>query len=69
MLNVENLFNGFSAHITSCKSASFVCGTRASFESWFRVELFPVLCELGYSAGSIDPDFNYPNSGNKQISV
>ena len=65
MLNAEDLLQRFSAHITNCKSAPFVCSTRASFESWFRVELFPVLCELGCPTESIDTDFNYPNSGNK----
>jgi hypothetical protein len=65
MLNVEDLLQRFSAHVTNCKSAPFVCSTRASFESRFRVELFPVLCELGCPTESIDPDFTYPSSGNK----
>jgi hypothetical protein len=65
MLNVEDLLHRFSAHVTNCKSAPFVCSTRASFESWFRVELFPVLCELGCATESIHADFTYSNSGNK----
>ncbi len=65
MINIKELFEKFSNHIDSCKSAPFVCTTHAAFESWFRVELIPVLCELQYTYNSIETNYTYPNSRDK----
>jgi hypothetical protein len=65
MINIKELFEKFSNHVDSCKSAPFVCTTHAAFESWFRVELIPVLLELQYSYNSIETNYTYPNSRDK----
>ena len=65
MIDIEELFERISNHVAACKSASFVCNRLAAFESWFRVELNPVLWELGYSPAAIDTNYTYPNSKDK----
>lgn len=59
VIKIEKLFKKFSKHVkheVSCKSAWFVCNFPSSFESWFRVELCPVLFwKLRFK----DIDFNY----------
>ncbi len=65
MINIKVLFEKFSSHVASCKSAPFVCTTHAAFESWFRVELVPVLWDLRYSSDSIKTNYIYPNSNDK----
>jgi hypothetical protein len=59
MINIQELGLLFSEHVTSCKSCSTVCRRNAAFESWFRVELIPVLGDIGYT--NIVTDYNYPN--------
>lgn len=63
IIKIKKLFKKFSSHVASCESARFVCSERTAFESWFRVELCPVLRKLGFK--NIDFDYNYPDSGNK----
>lgn len=65
MINIKVLFEEFSSHVASCKSVLFVCTTHAAFESWFRVELVPVLWRLQYSSDSIETKYTYPNSSDK----
>jgi len=65
MIDVKDLFEKLSAHVETCKSASFVCNTHAAFESWFRVELIPVLQGLGYSPDQIITNYTYPNFNGK----
>jgi hypothetical protein len=65
IINIEKLFKKFSNHVKSCKSKYFVCSTHASFESWFRVELNPVLWQLGYKSESIRTNWTYPDSRGK----
>ena len=65
MINIEKLFDKFSKHAASCKSAPFVLNANAAFESWFRVELIPPLNELGYEFRNIETNYTYPNSRDK----
>jgi hypothetical protein len=65
MINIKDLFEKFSNHVDTCKSAPFVCTTHAAFESWFRVELIPVLWEHRYQYDSIETNYTYPNSRDK----
>jgi hypothetical protein len=65
MINIEELLQKFSNHLSSCKSAPFVCTLHAAFESWFRIELIPVLVELQYLPNSIETNYTYPDSRDK----
>ncbi len=65
MIRLDSLSDRFSKHILTCKSAKFVLNRDAAFESWFRVELVPVLEELGYSADQIETNYRYPETGGK----
>lgn len=65
LIDLRDLFDRFAGHVVSCKSAEFVLNTEASFESWFRVELVPVLQSLGYSIDDIDTNYRYPDSWDK----
>lgn len=47
------------------RSLYFLATTRASFESWFRVELVVVLEQLGVPMNLVDPSFTYPHSNDK----
>ena len=62
MIDIEDLFDKYSEHVSSLKAAPFICDTHAAFESWFHVELVPVLWELGIADSSIEPRYAYPNS-------
>lgn len=62
MIDIRDLHERMSRHVASCRSAPFLCTAYASFESWFRVELAPVLWDMGYAQASIDPNYNYPGS-------
>jgi hypothetical protein len=64
-ININKLFNKFSNHVKSCRSRTFVCSEGAAFESWFRVEINPVLWDLGYKSESIFTNWTYPDSGGK----
>jgi hypothetical protein len=63
MINIQNLGLLFSEHVCSCKSCAIVCGRKAAFESWFRVELITVLSDMDYK--DIVTNYNYPNTKNK----
>jgi hypothetical protein len=65
IINLEVLFDKFTTHILSCKSADFVLDRHASFESWFRVELAEVLRQFGYSGDQIQTNYKYPDSDDK----
>jgi len=65
MIDIKALFKKFSIHVNSCKSATFVFTRPAAFESWFRVELIPTLCELQYPSESVETNYTYPNSKDK----
>ncbi len=65
VIKIKKLFKKFSKHVASCESARFVCTTQAAFESWFRVELNPVLWKLGYPFEDIDTKYTYPDSTKK----
>jgi len=64
-IDLQQLFDSLTKHVLSCKSAHFVLNRHASFESWFRVELVPVLQGLGYSEDQIQTDYTFPGSRNK----
>ena len=61
-LDLEALAQGISNHVSTCPPARFLCTTQASFESWFRVELVPVLMEMGIDFDAISPDYTYPGT-------
>jgi hypothetical protein len=65
MIDAKELLRKLSSHVASCKSSSFLCSVHAAFESWFRVELVPVLQELQYPSSSIETNYTYPNSNDK----
>lgn len=65
MIDIKELFNKFSHHVDSCKSALFLFTRHAAFESWFRVELVPVFWELQYPSELIETNYGYPNSKDK----
>jgi len=65
MIDIEELLIKLSSHVATCKSSSFVCTAQAAFESWFRVELVPVLWEFKYSLSSIETNYTYPSSKDK----
>ncbi len=65
MIDIKVLFENISNHIAYCKSAPFVCTKQAAFESWFRVEIMPVLWDLQYPSDSIITEYTYPNSRDK----
>jgi hypothetical protein len=54
-----------SDHVKACRSADIICGSNAAFESWFRVEIVPVLLDLKVPRGSIGTNYTYPGSANK----
>jgi hypothetical protein len=60
--DINSLAQGISKHVSTCKSARYLCTTQASFESWFRVELVPVLVELGIDYETVSPDYTYPGT-------
>jgi hypothetical protein len=65
MLDLNIFFNQLAKHVGSCRSAPIVCGAKASFESWFRAEIIPVLWDLQIPADVIDTNYGYPDSRNK----
>lgn len=66
LISIEKLANEFSQHVGECKSAPFACSVPASFESWFHVELVPVLQSyFNYPLTSIETNYNYPNTNKK----
>lgn len=69
MIDIRKLFEKFQNHISTCTSAPFVCNIHASFESWFRVELIPVLCELGYNPDQITTNYSYPHGTKADLCV
>lgn len=68
-INIRELFSKMSAHTTACSSSQFLCSTRASFESWFRVELVPVLISMGIPYRDISPDFTFPDGGKADLCI
>lgn len=64
-LDLATLAQSVSKHVSTCTSARFLCTTQASFESWFRVELVPILMEMGVEYDTISPDYTYPSSNHK----
>lgn len=69
MIDIERLYKGFSKHVATCKSAPVVCNINAAFESWFRVELIPVLYELGYPYSQIKTNYTYPDGKKADLCV
>lgn len=69
LLDIKELFVKMSAHTATCSSSQFLCTTRASFESWFRVELVPVLMTLGVPYEEISPDFTFPDRGKADLCI
>ncbi len=61
-LDINSLAQGISKYVSTCTSARFLCTKQASFESWFRVELVPVLVELGVDYETVSPDYTYPGT-------
>jgi hypothetical protein len=68
-LDIKELFTEMSAHTAACSSSQFLCSTRASFESWFRVELVPVLINMGIPYRDISPDFTFPDGGKADLCI
>lgn len=64
-IDIARLAEAFRNHVSTLRSADFVCSRHAAFESWFRVELVPALNELGVPTGNISTDFTYPRSSSK----
>jgi len=65
MIDPKSLFDTFSRHVASCRSAPFVLNARASFEQWFVVELYPALIDLGYRPDQIERTYLYPDNGKR----
>jgi len=65
VIDIEKLFKRFSAHVVRSRSAPFICTTSSANESWFRVELIPILWEFRYPPDSVATNYNYPNSKKK----
>ncbi|HNQ29207.1 MAG TPA: hypothetical protein PKM87_03720 [Methanolinea sp.] len=68
-LDIKELFSKMAAHTAACSSSQFLCSTRASFESWFRVELVPVLVHMGIPFQDISPDFTFPDGGKADLCI
>lgn len=64
MINISTFSKEIKSHVKKIKSSSFVCSTKASFESWFKVELIQVLYDMGYTRSQIKTKFNYPRKKN-----
>jgi hypothetical protein len=62
ILNPIGIYNALYPHITNLSSAPFACNRDAAFESWFRVELYPVLLAVGFLPGQISPNYNYQSA-------
>lgn len=68
-IDIRELFTNMSAHTAACSSSQFLCTTRASFESWFRVELVPVLEGIGIPYRDISPDYTFPDGGKADLCI
>lgn len=69
VIKIKKLFKKFSKHVASCESVEFVCSTDAAFESWFRVELCPVLLKLGFEKKDIHFSYTYRNPPGKKADL
>lgn len=65
MIDIRLLLDAMKKHVASAQSSRFLTTTRAAYETWFRVEMAPVLEELGILQSNLDPDFKYPESNQK----
>jgi hypothetical protein len=65
MIDNRSLVDAMKEHVASAKSSYFLTTTRAAYETWFRVELAPVLGRLGIPQVDLDPHFNYPGTNQK----
>ena len=68
-LDIKEFFTKMSAHTSACSSSQFLCTTHASFESWFRVEIVPVLITMGVPYANISPDFTFPDGGKADLCI
>lgn len=59
ILSPQQIVSGMRNHIAAFHSSQFLCQANAAFESWFRVELFSVLCNLGFQPNQISVTYKY----------
>jgi len=65
MLDLDLFQKKFIKHISTQKSSSFLLNVHASFECWFKVELVPILQEIGFNHNQINTNFGYPDCKDK----
>jgi len=66
ILKSTRLFCELQKHVRRFKSAYFLCTQETAFESWFRVELFTVLCKMGIPKEKITPTYSYQSCQSKR---
>jgi hypothetical protein len=65
LIDLARLGQDLSNHVSTCTCAQFLCTEWASFESWFQVELVPVLMQQGYDRSECTSAYTYPGTRNK----
>lgn len=65
MFNGSELLERFLAHVRTLKSIKFVATNPFACESWFKVEMAPVLVDMGIAQARITPKFTYPGTRGK----
>jgi len=66
ILKCRRLFCELQKHVSKFESAYFLCTQESAFESWFRVELFTVLCKMGILKEKITPTYSYQSCQSKR---
>jgi len=59
IINLQTFIDQFKKHVSCSNSSQFLCSQPASFESWFRVEFFSILCHIGFQPNHIFPSYSY----------
>ena len=58
MVDIQDLARRFITHVGTLKSAELACTFLTGIEGWFRIEVVPVLLEMG--GHTIGPRFSFP---------
>jgi len=67
-MDIEELLSRFIDHVNKLRSARFVCSAQTAVEGWFRVEVVPVLEDMGIPLNRINPRFHI-NGGQADLAV
>jgi hypothetical protein len=67
VINVAEFLGRFITHVNSLRSAGLVCSVATGLEGWFRVEVTPVLMDMG--AEKVSSRFDFPGGGQADLAA